>query len=164
VKVNCDTEADTNRLKVIGWDPRYREDFVRLNEAWVRHYFVIEEMDRKHFDHPEETIVDPGGDIIFLIEGERCVGTCALIICGDGVFELAKMAVLDTERGRGLGDVLMLATLQRARELNARSVFLLSNTSLAPAIALYRKHGFETVRLGVHSDYERADIEMAINL
>ncbi|MCH7549820.1 MAG: GNAT family N-acetyltransferase [Candidatus Krumholzibacteriota bacterium] len=92
------------------------------------------------------------------------MGTCALIACGDDVYELAKMAVLESELGRGLGDILMEATLQRARELGARRIFLLSNTSLAPAISLYLKHGFKTVRLGSHSDYDRADIEMAIDL
>ncbi len=156
--------ADANRVKVSGWDPRYRDDFVRLNEAWVTRYFAVEESDRRHFEDPEKTIVSPGGDIVFLVEDERCVGTCALIACGDDVYELAKMAVLESELGRGLGDILMEATLQRARELGARRIFLLSNTSLAPAISLYLKHGFKTVRLGSHSDYDRADIEMAIDL
>ncbi|MCZ6766455.1 MAG: GNAT family N-acetyltransferase [bacterium] len=158
------TRADTNRVKVSGWDPRYRDDFVRLNKAWVTKYFAVEEADRKHFEDPEKTIVAPGGDIVFLVENERCVGVCALIACGDGVYELAKMAVLESEIGRGLGDILIEATIQRARELGARRIFLLSNTLLTAAISLYSKHGFKTVRLGSHPDYDRADIEMAIDL
>ena len=162
--LNGRTKADPKQVKVLGWDPRYRDDFIRLNEAWVTKYFAVEETDRKHFEDPEKTIVVPGGDIVFLVENGRCVGTCALIACGEGTYELAKMAVLESELGRGLGDILMDATLRRARELNATRVFLLSNTSLTPAISLYTKHGFKTVRPGPHPEYDRADIEMAIDL
>ena len=52
------------RLQISTWDPRYRDDFVSLNEAWVREFFVMEDNDRKHFDDPEASIIAPGGDII----------------------------------------------------------------------------------------------------
>lgn len=155
---------EVTNVRATGWDERYRDDFVRLNEAWVRRYFEIEDADRRYFEDPYGEIVAPGGDIVFLLEGDRCVGTCALIRENEGVFELAKMAVLESERGRGLGDILMRATLDRARELGARRVFLLSNTTLAPAISLYLKHGFHTVRRGPHPNYARTNIVMSIDL
>lgn len=40
----------------------------------------------------------------------------------------------------------------------------LSNTVLAPAIGLYRNHGFETTHLGSHPDYQRCNIVMALQL
>lgn len=43
-------------------------------------------------------------------------------------------------------------------------ITLLSNTILEPAISLYKKHGFETVHLGPHPDYERCNIEMRLML
>ena len=70
------------------------------------------------------------------------------------------MAVEPAERGKGHGDALIRAALERARERGAASVFLLSNTTLAPAIALYRKHGFETVSEGPHPVYARCNIVM----
>jgi len=162
--LNSRADKGNEQVRIVGWDPQYRADFVNLNEAWVRQYFAMEDADRKQFEDPGRHIVDRGGDIVFVLDGDRCVGACALIACGDGLFELAKMAVLETERGRGLGEILMEGTLRRARELGAHRVFLLSNTSLTPAISLYKKHGFKTVRLGSHPDYERADIEMSIDL
>nr|MCU0634753.1 GNAT family N-acetyltransferase [Gemmatimonadaceae bacterium] len=51
------------------------------------------------------------------------------------------------------------ATLERARQMGARRVYLESNTRLAPAIALYRKLGFVPV-VGPPSPYARCDIQM----
>lgn len=55
-----------------------------------------------------------------------------------------------------------------ARDRGARQVYLVSNTKLGPALGLYRKHGFETTRLGPEvgqaAGYERADIEMVLTL
>jgi ribosomal protein S18 acetylase RimI-like enzyme len=70
------------------------------------------------------------------------------------------MAVEAAERGKGYGDVLIRAALERARERGATSVFLLSNTALGPAIALYRKHGFVTMSEGPHPVYARYNIVM----
>src|SRR6185312_14670310 len=47
-----------------------------------------------------------------------------------------------------------------AREQGAAEILILSNTVLAPAIALYKKHGYATTHLGPHPDYERCNIEM----
>jgi ribosomal protein S18 acetylase RimI-like enzyme len=41
---------------------------------------------------------------------------------------------------------------------------LLSNTILNPAISLYQKHGFKTLRQGEHPDYKRCNIEMELQL
>jgi len=154
----------TEGIIAIGYDPRYRDDFVALNEHWVEKYFEIEAADRKHFEHVEENIIAPGGDIVFLIENGKCLGACALIKESDQVLELAKMAVLESEIGRGLGSLLMEATLKRAREMGAHKIVLRSNTTLAPALGLYRKYGFKTTELGPQPDYDRADIEMTLDL
>ena len=151
-------------ITVSTYDPRYRGDFVSLNEEWVTKYFVLEDTDRKYLDDPERTIVEPGGDIVFLLEGDRAVATCALIPYKTGVFELAKMAVLESERGRGLGNLLMDATIRRGREIGARKIFLLSNTKLKPAVNLYKKFGFKTVHQGPNPSYERCNIEMVLFL
>jgi N-acetylglutamate synthase-like GNAT family acetyltransferase len=162
VKNNMTTKHQDT--KVVGWDPRYRDDFIRLNKAWIEHYFILEATDRKYLYHPEKAIIEPGGDIIFMLRGDRVVGTCALVPCGDGVLELAKMAIVEEERGKGLGNGLIEAVIDKARCMGARKVFLLSNTRMVPAISLYKKYGFRTVRLGPHPDYERADIEMELVL
>jgi len=144
-------------------------DFIRLNELWIQKYFALEETDLKYLHDPITNIISPGGDIVFLLdqaspEEDRVVGTCALIPHEHGVFELAKMAVDEDERGRGLGNILMEAVIECAHDKKAHRIFLLSNTVLVPALSLYKKYGFQIVSLGPHPDYERADIEMALEL
>jgi GNAT superfamily N-acetyltransferase len=91
------------------------------------------------------------------------VGACALIRGDDGSVELAKMAVDAAARGRGIGRALGEAAIARARALGATRVELLSNTVLAPAIALYRALGF--VEAPMHdTEYERANIRMVLDL
>jgi N-acetylglutamate synthase-like GNAT family acetyltransferase len=140
-------------------DERYCSDFVRLNEQWISEHFALEESDRQLAMNPMQIVAD-GGHILSLVEDERVVGVCALFRESRHRYELARMAVEPAERGKGYGDVLIRAALERARERGATSVFLLSNMAFAPALALYRKHGFVTVSEGPHPVYGRCNIVM----
>ena len=93
----------------------------------------------------------------------QLVGTCALIPEGHGVFELAKMAVAPSAQGLGIGWALGQAALAKARQLGARRVELLSNSRLLPALALYRKLGFQDLPVP-SSPYQRTDVKMGLDL
>lgn len=149
--------------EVITFDPKFLEDFVSLNREWIEKHFKIEESDRQQLLRAQENILDIGGEIFFILENGRAVATCAMVPHGDK-FELAKMAVDPSARGKGYGDVLMRTAIDWSRERGLDEIFLLSNTILEPAITLYKKHGFETVNLGPHPDYERCNIEMKLKL
>jgi GNAT superfamily N-acetyltransferase len=154
-------------VRVIPCDARYLPSFASLNREWITAHFRLEPMDLHQLENPDATILALGGEIFFVLEDGRAVGTCAMIPHAGAdapSFELAKMAVEPAARGRGYGDLLMEAAISWARKKGARTVEIISNTRLAPAIALYRKHGFEIVRLGQHPDYERGDIEMRLRL
>lgn len=138
---------------------RHCGDFIRLNEIWISEHFAIEESDRKLAANPLKVVAD-GGHILSLVEGGRVVGVCALFKESPARYQLARMAVEPSERGKGFGNVLIEAALARARELGASSVFLLSNTALKSAIGLYRKHGFATLSEGPHPIYARCNIVM----
>ena len=140
-------------------NPAHAADFIRLNEQWIRAHFVLEEADHRLAAHPFK-IVEDGGHILSLVDEGRVVGVCALFKERDARYQLARMAVDPESRGRGLGEQLMGAALDLARQQGARSVFLLSNTVLTAAIALYRKHGFVTVTTGQHPVYARCNIVM----
>lgn len=137
--------------------------FVRLNELWIREHFALEEADRRLAADPYR-IVREGGHILALVGDGRVVGVCALFKESPARFELARMAVEAAERGKGYGDILMRAAIAKARERGATTVYLLSNTVLGPAIALYRKHGFRTVAEGPHPLYARCNIVMELRL
>ena len=150
-------------VRIVDYAPRHRERFRELNLAWITEYFRVEEADRRALDDPEGYILGHGGHI-FIAEAEGgIVGGCALLHNDDGSFELAKMAVDPAARGLGVGRALGEAAIERARALGARSVELLSNTRLVPAITLYRSLGFVEVPLPAN-DYERANIKMVLEL
>ena len=77
--------------------------------------------------------------------------------------ELAKMAVTERARGRGIGRALCVALVALARERGAQQVELLSQTTLAAAVRLYRSLGFEEVPLGP-VPYKRSNIRMVLRL
>jgi GNAT superfamily N-acetyltransferase len=150
-------------MKIIDYEPRYQGDFKRLNVQWIQMHWQLEAADHHALDHPYEHIITPGGHIFLALDDGEVVGTCALIRLSDTKYELAKMAVDETMRGRGIGVALGNAVIDRARMLSAEKVYLESNTILEPAISLYRKLGFEEFA-GDPSAYERCNIQMVLAL
>lgn len=150
---------------VVRYRPELREDFGRLNRWWIERYFGLEAPDMAVFADPEGEILAGGGEIFFVLEEDRAVGTCALIPHSPGVYELAKMGVDPAAQGRGFGSMLMVAALAWARQQGARRLELLSNSALAPALSLYEKHGFRHVPVEAREGgYERANVKMVLEL
>lgn len=157
-----DTPPDAPRL--VTWEPSFQNDFERLNRQWLEEYFRVEEKDLEAFRDPQATFRDGGGEIFFIEEGGRLVGTCAVIREGDGSMELAKMAVAPESRGKGYGDWLVRAVIQYARAHGAARLFLLSDEKLADALRLYERAGFERKPFPGHTGYERGDVFMEFAL
>jgi GNAT superfamily N-acetyltransferase len=156
--------AEAGAARLVTWRPELRADFERLNREWIERYFAVEEEDRKVFDDPGGTIVEPGGQVFFLVDEQGVQGTCAVIRHDPETFELAKMAVAPAARGRGYGDRLVEAAAAFARGAGATRLMLVSNTRLGPALNLYRKHGFRDVPLDPGNGYTRADIQLELAL
>ena len=135
------------------------KSFIQLNEAWVTKYFEIEQSDIELSNNPYG-VIENGGYIFSLTENNLVVGVCALFNEGQGTYELARMAVAETHQGKGYGKALIVKGIQKAKELNANKLYLISNTKLETAIALYRKYGFKTIKTGQHPVYSRANIVM----
>ena len=152
-----------SELTIIDYEPAHQPAFRALNHEWISHYFALEEVDNQLLDDPEGYILAPGGHIIMASYGGELVGTCALINEHDGLYELGKMAVSPRAQGRGIGWALGLAILEKARQIGARRVELLSNLRLIPALTLYEKLGFRHVPVPP-TLYQRADVKMVIDL
>jgi len=69
--------------------------------------------------------------------------------------------VTSKAKGKGIGFLLGESVINKAVELEAKKVYLESNTVLVPAINLYKKLGFKRSQ-GVSSPYERCNIQMEI--
>ncbi len=155
----------TNYLAIVKFRPEYAEAFRTLNEEWISEYFVMEDSDRKLLYHPQENIIDKGGEIIMALnQGRTPVGTVALLAESPHYdYELAKMCVTPAFRNRGIGRRLATTALDYARKMGASSIFLESHSSLTSAIRLYKSLGFKEIT-GVCSPYKRCDIQMSLDL
>ena len=152
-------------IRIVEFDEKYAPDFARLNYEWIDRYFRVEPHDRATLDDPITSIIEPGGEIFFAVNADgRVAGTVALIPDGQDRVELAKMAVSSDFQRNGIGDRLMRACLEYARQKGKSSIFLLSNTKLIPAINLYRKYGFVETDPPERATYERVNIWMELAL
>jgi GNAT superfamily N-acetyltransferase len=149
---------------IVPFRPDLTSAFTELNRAWIEQFFALEEADWKVLRNPEATIIDPGGQIFFALDGSRPVGTVAAIRTAPTRYELAKMAVAPSHQGRGLGQELGQAVLTFARSAGAHSVFLLTNSRLGSAIRLYERLGFTHAPLPRQTEYQRADVYMEMLL
>ena len=153
-------------MEIIDFEPRFADAFFGLNEAWVSRHFVMEAKDREVLGDPQGAIIDKGGFVFVAVGGDEAVGCCALMAMADGGFEIAKMAVADGFKGRGIGKALMAACIDRARDVGAPRLYLESGSILTPALTLYRAFGFQDLppeRRPV-SPYARADVWMELLL
>lgn len=142
-----------------------REHFARLNEEWLKKYFIIESEDEKVFSDPENYIIAKGGNIFIAWEGESAVGTCALVKQSEKEYELAKMAVTESAQGKGIGRLLLRAAIDKARLKGAARLVLSTNSKLKPAIALYQSVGFSFCPLPEkEKKYQRTDTAMEMSL
>ncbi len=157
-------DAPLTGVEVVRFQRELASEFESLNREWIEEYFEIEEADLTIFADPFKQIVEPGGEIFFVIAGGKVVGTCAVIRLNQRIYELAKMAVNRQARGRGYGDLLIESVIEFAKQAGAERLVLVSNTRLKPAIALYEKHGFKAVPITNADDYKRVDIQMELRL
>lgn len=149
--------------KIIGYNPQYKNDFIRLNKAWLEEYFYVEPHDLETFNNIEKDIIEKEGEIFFCLVNNEIAGTVAMIKADDKTYELAKMAVDKKFQGMKLSSLLMEASIQFAKLNNAKKIFLVSNRILKPALNLYSKYNFVEVPMD-ETDYDRADIQMELTL
>jgi ribosomal protein S18 acetylase RimI-like enzyme len=147
-------------VTVMPYREEFRSAFEQLNREWIETYFALEEADREIFRDPAAKVLAAGGQIFFVLEGNQVQGTCAVLRHNGEEFEIAKMAVAPSARGRGYGDRLMETAIRFATEAGGKRIIIVSNTMLEAAIRLYQKHGFVRVPLAPDERYERANIRM----
>ena len=160
---NEDRNLSTSQIKLRLFRYEDVDAFRGLNEAWIERYFGLEEADNEVLGDPVGHIIEPGGQIIIATLDGRAVGCCALKPMEPGVYEVAKMAVAEGLRGRGIGRMVLVRTIEEARAMGAAKLYLETNTRLANAIHLYESLGFERLP-PKRSVYERANVFMELAL
>jgi len=152
-------------VEIVDFRAEFAAAFKSLNEAWISQLFVMEQKDVDTLSDPQGKIIDCGGYVFIALDHGEPVGCCALIALADGEgFEVAKMAVADSHKGKGIGRELMAACVDRAKAVHAPRLYLETNSRLAPALGLYRSFGFQEIRPEKPSEYVRADVSMELRL
>lgn len=161
-----DKIKDRQRSEVVikGYDPKYKKYFRDLNYEWISKYFKIEDKDKKQLENPEREIIKKGGFILFAEYENEIAGTVALIKHTDKEYELAKMAVSEKSQGKQIGKKIALAAIEKIRSLKAEKLFLETNSTLLPAMNLYKDLGFQEVEMKNKSEYDRATLRMELDL
>lgn len=146
-------------MEIVEFEPHHAEAFRTLNEAWISKHFTLEAKDREVLEDPQGKIIAKGGRIFMALKDGEPVGCVALLAMADGGYEVAKMTVTEAARGTGLGRRLMERCIEAGRQAGARRLYLETNSSLGPALGLYRAMGFRDLA-PVDSPYVRADVFM----
>ena len=151
-----------NNIIIKKFENKFSKDFYFLNKSWIEESWDLEESDKSDLLNPDK-IIQTGGQVFFAINNHEVIGTVAMIKNSDKIYELAKMTVKNTYRGKGIANLLMDRCIKFAIEKNAIEIFLISNDSLVVARKLYDKYGFKEVRLDSQK-YNRGNVKMLLSL
>ncbi|MGI6045999.1 MAG: GNAT family N-acetyltransferase [Eggerthellaceae bacterium] len=145
-------------MQVIPYDPKYKQDFIDMNQAWISEMFKMEAEDLRELENIEEAIA-LGGQIFFALdENDNAMACCMIAPREDGDWEIMKFAARGMYTGTGAGSACLKACLDYARSQGLKRVILVTNHKCTHAIHLYEKFGF--TRMPVDREkfpYDRAD-------
>ena len=137
---------------------------IRDSLQWIKKYFKVEEEDLKILKNPESYVIDGGGQIFFALLDGKAIGTAAMVLTKERIFELSKMAVDSSYQGLGIGRMLINACIDFAKRKSAEEIFLITNDKLLPALELYNSSGFELDEDYDDNRYERGNTKMKLLL
>ena len=120
-------------------------ELAAIFNAGYEGYFTPFTLDEAAFRFMVTTFDDDlGASRVLLVDGEPA-GICKLAIRADRGW-IGGLGVTAAHRGKGLGEALMREVIDVAGKRGLRELWLEVLTPNVPAIALYEKLGFETVR------------------
>lgn len=154
-------------LSIVDFEPQYAQAFHDINLQWIEELFEPEPIDLEVLKDPQKHILDRGGIVLIALLDGKPVGAGALKRSGEQGFELTKMGVLPEAQGHKVGGKLLAALVEKARELKASELYLLSSHKCAAAVHLYEKFGFVHDKhvMATHGgEYDRCDVAMSYPL
>jgi N-acetylglutamate synthase-like GNAT family acetyltransferase len=159
-------ELAVNKKKLVqikSFNRDYVEDFYELNRKWIEESWKLEISDINDLTNPKKYIIDNGGEIFFAMMNDQVIGTAAMVL-SNGIFELAKMTVIEECRGLGIANKLMDRCIEFAIYKKTEEIVLITNSALVVARNLYDKYGFKEVKLDSDKYGERGDVKMVLKL
>lgn len=149
--------------QIVTFDSKYSNSFFELNKSWIEEYWSLEDSDIADLLNPVNSIISKGGEIFFIVNSKKTIGTAAMIPYSKNKMELAKMTIEYKFRGLGLSKLLLSRCISYAKNKRASEVFLTSNSKLKAARKLYDNFGFTETPLD-SSKYQRGNYKMILKL
>ncbi len=160
VQNHLQAEENNVSLEIVPYHTAHKQAYYDLNVDWMETtQWSFEPKDFQLLSNPETYILDRGGEIFFALKDGVAVGTVTMKQAGSGQFELAKLIVSEGARGCGAGVGLCRALVDRFKARGGSKLFLETNSSLTPAIELYKRVGFIEQPVP-NPSYERTDYYM----
>lgn len=146
-------------MKIIEYQPKYKDDFVRLNRAWIEKYFKMEQEDYDVLNNVNELIAK-GAMVFFAVENDTVLAAGMSMPLNNGDWEICKLAADENYRGNGAGSAVFKECMEYAVKQGAEKLIIVSNTILKPALHIYKKFGFKEIPMDKTHNYERGDIQL----
>lgn len=144
-------------MELIQYDSKFRQRFIELNTAWIKNNFgSLEKEDIKTFQEIDQEIAK-GAMIFFAVENNTVLATCMTKQITENTWEICKLATDEHYRGKGAGSKVFEKCMEYAVLNNAKRLFILSSSTLKPALHIYQKYGFKEIKLNDYK-YSRGDI------
>ncbi len=152
-------------MTVVPYDPKYKNDFIDLNVAWISDMFDVEDQDMQELENVEKAIAD-GGQIFFALDDDGTPMACCMIAPrADGDWEIMKFAARGMYTGTGAGSACLKACIDYAKEKKLPRILIVSNRRCVQAVHLYRKFGFQEIPVDRKQfPFQRADIAFEMKL
>lgn len=146
-------------MKIVPYDPKYKNDFIEMNKEWISQMFIMEDEDIRELGNIEPYI-ENGGQIFFALDDNENVMACCMIAQReDGDWEIMKFAAKGMYTGTGAGSACLRACIEYAEEKHIEKIIIVSNKKCVQAVHLYRKYGFTEIPVDREKfPFERADI------
>ncbi|MEI6896714.1 MAG: bifunctional helix-turn-helix transcriptional regulator/GNAT family N-acetyltransferase [Psychromonas sp.] len=162
-----DLQKNHADIEIVNWKKNYKDDFRQLNLQWLNEEFngQLTKSDKQAIEHPESYYLAQGGYLFFAKQSDKIIGCIAIKPLFKGHFEISKMAVNTENQGQGVGRLLLLNALNKARDLQVKTMSLETNSKLLRALTLYQNFGFTKQKHPQgKSSYQRADTYMELQL
>lgn len=144
-------------MKIIPFEEKYRQDFINFNTDWiVSNFGFLEEHDKETFEKIDEEL-EAGAMIFFAVENDVALATCMAAPMEGTTWEICKLGSNKELPHKGAGSAVFQEAMQWALNHGAERLFILSNTKLKPALHIYKKYGFQEIKLDNY-EYIRGDI------
>ena len=152
-------------MRVVPYDPKYKQDFIEMNMAWITQMFKMEAEDLCEMENIEPALAK-GGQIFFAFDDAgKAMACCMIAPRDDGDWEIMKFAARGMYTGKGAGSACLKACIDYARNKGIPKILIVSNRKCTHAVKLYRRHGFTEIPVDRKKfPFGRADIAFEMKL